>query len=380
MTIVPFFDYKLRIANAAGVHQAEIYGRGDADQAGVRGPFLDLAYTNVVNGAGLCTFTLPADHEAVEVLEDRGRVEVWRRNRYLDPPVPWYCDWRGLLRAEDWTYTDRENLQVKARGILGVLGWRELLWYAGTAARTAFTSTPAETIAKSLVQYNATVDATVVNGRLREGVISGFPIVLEADAGQGTVRDWYCAWDNLLKSLQGLAAVGGGDFDLVALDNGSWQFRWYEGQLGSDRTGEVHFSVAFGNMVEPHYWWNALGEKTVAVALGQNTKSSRAYQIVTSDDYSAANDIELVVPAPDVETAAGLQARGYTALEKVKRDEGFRFKVRQTPACLYGQHYFLGDRCGATHRDFDGPVKLKNVAIGLARDGTETVDVYAEAV
>jgi hypothetical protein len=194
---------------------------------------------------------------------------------------------------------------------------------------------------KTLVQYNAGASATTANGRIRDGVIEG--ITVAADGGFGNVISKGCAYENLLEALQKIAAIGGGDFDLVKTGAATWQFRWYTGQRGTDRTDSVLFALERGNMAAPEYTHDRVDERTVAIVAGQGEESDRAVEVRTGPDYAADNDIETFVEASDLTTTAGLQSRGDTELEESRARQQFEFAVLQTPGCFYGVHYGLGD-------------------------------------
>ena len=120
---------------------------------------------------------------------------------------------------------------------------------------------------KTLVSYNAGSSATAGNSRLRTGTISG--LTVEADGANGNTLDWFCAYDNLLESLQKLAAIAGGDFDLAQTAVGAWQFRWHTGQLGTDRTATAIFALERSNMANPQDQLLRTVEKTACIVGGK---------------------------------------------------------------------------------------------------------------
>lgn len=224
-----------------------------------------------------------------------------------------------------------------------MLGWRIVAWPAATANRSKFTSAKAETIMKTLVEYNAGASATTGNGRHRTGTITG--ISTAADAAGGNTLDWYCAHAILLETLQKLALVAGGDFDLVKTGAQAWEFEFYPGQLGTDRSGEVVFALDYDNMANPRFRTGRLGEKTVAIVGGQGEDSQRDITVRTGANYSSSNDIEVFVDAREIDkgNTAGLQAKGDQELEALRALDQFDFDVLQTAVGAYGRHYFLGD-------------------------------------
>jgi hypothetical protein len=121
-----------------------------------------------------------------------------------------------------------------------------------------------------------------------------------------------------------------------------WEFRWTDS--ATDRTGTVVFSIGFDNMASPVMRENRLHERTVAIVGGQGENELREVVIRTGPNYHADdNHRETFVDAPDVESTAGLNARGDQRLHELQATSGLTFNVRQTPVTKYGEHYFLGD-------------------------------------
>ncbi|MBU0492241.1 MAG: siphovirus ReqiPepy6 Gp37-like family protein [Chloroflexi bacterium] len=378
-------DYKLRLKSRTGSLLAEIACQGQDDGSGVYAPVLHLEYSKAVNEPGLAMFVLPANHTAIADLADKAQVEIWRRNAHppAGDPFDWYCDFYGLFRDFEYRYTDRELFTAYCPGQLSMLSWRHIMWHAGTSNRTKFTGDPAETIAKTLVTYNITSAATTAAGRRRSG--AGAPadaITVQADAAGGNTVDWYCSWANLLETLQKLAAVGGGDFDLVRTGDYAWEFRWYTGQLGTNRSATLTFSLELGNMGSPVYRLSRSSEASVAVVAGQGQESARDTVTRAGNNYSATHDIELFVDANDIPQGAtdALNTRGDQKLDEAQAREDFSFQVLQTPTVLYGRDYFLGDTARAVYRGFDGTVQIRGVTVTQAAGQNEKVDVVAEAV
>ena len=153
--------------------------------------------------------------------------------------------------------------------------------------------------------YNAAASATTGNGRKRDGAIAG--LTVQADITAGNTLDWRCHGKNLLETLQELALVGGGDFDLIPSSPTAYEFRWYAGQRGADRTATVTFAMPLGNMAEPAL--PTLDQRTVAAVLA-GEGGDRDY-VTRTGTNTAGNDNELYVDAKDIEKGqtAALQAR-----------------------------------------------------------------------
>lgn len=357
-------EYRLDIHTAAGVKVAEVTD------------FWSLGYQRRVNAPGLLTFGLAGNHRALADLEHNGQLIVYRRNPALG--LPWTPDFGGLFRGQRRRYSDHDVFEATCPGILTMLGWRIVAWPAGTLNRSLFENKRAETVLKTLVAYNTGADATAANGRIRDGVIPG--IGVEANGGGGNLVAVGCAYANLLETLQKVAAIGGGDFDLVKTGAAAWEFRWYAGQRGVDRSNNLLFALERGNMAEPEYRFDRTEERTVAVVGGQGEGADREVVVRTGPDYATGNDIEVFADARHTETAAGAESAGDARLEEMRARQEFDYRVIQTPGCAYGAHYGLGDLVRAQYGAVNVLQKIVGVSVSLDRDGAEKIDVEMATV
>lgn len=370
-------DYRLDFYDTAGAMQATLAGSAAADANGEKAGFTGLSYTKKVNHPGFLIFTLRGDHELLASLADKWQVEVWRKPE----GEVWARDFVGAYRQPEWSHSGKPNFIGYCPGLMSIIGWRHVLWYAGTADRSAFTTEKAETIMNTLVSYNACAAATVANGRLREGAITG--LTVEADGAAGNTVDWFCSYDNLLESIQKLAVIAGGDFDVVKTSSTAWQWRFYTGQLGTDRSASVSFSMERGNMTEVKYRISRLDERTVVAVGGQGEQSDREVVIVTGTNYNVTtNNIEAFLNATDVSSTAGLTDRGDGYLAKVEAREEFTFEGIQTPLTRYGVNYFLGDLVDAVNpiNNVSYTAKVNQVIVSFDNQNKEKINTLIETV
>lgn len=339
--------------------------------------FLSLEYTQVVNNAGLARLGLDGDHGSLQHLVASAPVEIWRKPSGGN----WALQFDTLLLDETWTWVETGPIVTFTMlGQLYRLATRIVNWASDTSNRSKFENVATETIMKTLVDYNAGPNATAVNGRKRDGTIS--TISIQADGANGKVTRHYCHGDNLLKTLQELALDGGGDFDLVKVGTNSWEFRWYTGQLGTDRTAEAGFSMGRGNMANPRYQIARSKQKTVAAVWGRGEDDNRDYVTVTGPDYSADVDIEVYVDARGVAAGdtAALTDKGEAAMEDKRAEERFTFDVLQIPSHKFGEHYFLGDLV-ETINPFNGDTANLQIAaakITVSQEGDEQIELELE--
>lgn len=334
--------------------------------------FKYLAYTRRVNNPGVIQFGIRGDHPMLGTIADKWQVEVWRKPDSED----WTRETTGLYRKLAWEYGEQSRAVITCNGLLSMLSWRIVAWYTSTDNRSSFTNEKAETIGNLLVKYNCTSDATTANGRLRDGEITGLSV--ETDGEEGESVYFYCAYSNVLEALKKLSMVGGGDFDLVKTSSTAWQYRWYTGQLGTDKSSSIYFALARGNMANPVYEDNRIEEVTVAVVGGQGELSSRMTAIRTGTNYNVStNNIETFVAATDVASSGGLNSRGDERLTQFEAVKSFKFDVLQTPSTMYGTHYTLGDLVTAVNPfdDTEYTQKVDAVTVSINEMGEESIHI-----
>lgn len=280
-------EYELRIVDTAGSTQAVITD------------YLSLAYSRRRNEPGMLSFFVKDDHPALSYLTHNSQVEVYRRNG--DISLSPYRDFVGVIRGLTWTTQEATSLRIDAPGIMHVLSWNIVGYTAGKANRNDFTSIVAETVLKNLVKYNVTASGTTADGRARaavdgSGKLSGlFTITLQTDAGGGntlTVSSEVLAWKNLLAALQDVTLIAGGDIDLIKTAATTFEFRFYAGQRGTDRSASLTFALDRGNMANPTFIDNRIEERTVVIVGGQDSGTARTLVTRTGTDYGASRMME----------------------------------------------------------------------------------------
>lgn len=334
--------------------------------------FLAMSYVKGVNEPGMCSFTLNADDTSINDFELDAQIEVWRRDSAN--AIDWYVDFYGLWRGEQRAANSDGTSTYTAYcpGQMSLLDRAVVAYYAQTSNRSVFAAVAAETIAKTLVTRNATSSGTTADGRMRTVTLTG--ISVEADAAAGEALDFNCAWRKLLPALQEIALIGGGDFDLVKTAARAWEFRWYDGQLGTDRSATVTFALQYGNMANPVLERNSVDEKTVAIAGGQGEETARVVAVATGANYHATeNAVETFVEAREMTSAAAVADKAARELEEVRRRDQLTFDVLQVPSTLYGLHYGLGDLVTGYYQGVTGTKKIQRVTVSLGSDGQEKI-------
>jgi len=359
-------QYKLRVLDADGDFLAEFTN------------MRSFSYAKVVNEPGLLTFDVDDGHPVVALLDGELDfiVEAWRRDK--EAGIAWYCDFRGLVRDELREANSDGNTMVRffCPGPLSLLR-RVIVAYRSTAtSRAKFTATAVETIMNTLVRYNATSAGTTGDGRIR--TVDLTQVAVETDGGFGTAIDYNAAMRPLLDVLQEITRMAPGDFDMVYLGGGQWEYRFYEQQLGTDRTASVTFALQWGNMANPVYARNRINERTVAIVGGAGDESARPYivRIPVYSNYDAAvNSVEFYADGRGATSTDQLQAIGDAAIYEVRADERLNFEVLQIESLRYGRDYFLGDRVRGYYQGINKTLKIHGVTVAMDGSGAESISI-----
>lgn len=358
-------EYLLVLKNRAGAAQA------------VFSDFLSLTYRKQVNAPGMLQFAISDQHPALDLTEQDGQIEVWRRDDANS--LANYCDFYGLIGQEERQQNDSglSTVTYSCPGQMDLLSRAIVAYPAGTNNRSVFSNIKAETVMKTLVARNATSSGTTGDGRVRNVDTWGGYISVEADGAGGNAVNVACAWANLLEALQDVARIGNLDFSLVKTGAQAWQFQT-DTTLGDDRSATVIFSPQRGNMRNPRLVRWRLNEKTVAVVGGRGQESERATVTRTGTNYVATyNSKEVFVQATQVSTTAGLNNAGDIRLDELESRDDITWDVIQVPSTLYGKHYFLGDLVTGYYAGITATKQIDAVTVTVqpSRDNVESINI-----
>lgn len=364
-------DYAIVIKTRAGVVKRLLTGQD--------GGFLWLSYTKRVNDIGLLMFDLPSGHAAIADLERDGQIDVYRWDDAAG--ITSYVDMESLFVDEERRADDNGISIYRATcpGTMDFLDRATVAWPADVANRTIFTAQKASTIMTNLVTYNAVAaSATTGNGRIRTTDLAN--ITCEADDNSGNVMTYACAQTPLMEALQDVARIGDRDFYLVRTGAQAWQFRT-DNYLGTDRSSTVTFALNYGNMASPVLKRNRLNEKTVVIVGGQGEESSRNFRTRTGTNYNSTyNSKEVFYAATQYDTSDGLDTAGDVRLYELEARDDLQWAVIQTPATLYGLHYFLGDLVTGYYEGVTATKQIVSVTVTYAPgdDRAETIEIVTE--
>ena len=115
----------------------------------------------------------------------------------------------------------------------------------------------------------------------------------------------------------------------------------------------VIFSPQFDNMAAASYEWATADTYNAAIIAGQGEGAERAVQAVyTQEGLSGAKLRETFVDARDLDTDAGLIARGQNKLKRCAEVNAFEGSAAQSMADRYGQKWRLGDIVTLRHDEW----------------------------
>ena len=330
-----------------------------------------FTFTQRVNsvGAYALRFSKRAD-ESVDAFTTRtllwaldSQVEFWIRDSEMG--IVWRKEFESLTRRLAWSLLVGGELvfEVSGRGYNDLLGRRVIASPSGSE-HARWAALPAETIMKDIVTYQVGASAGV--GRVTTG------LTVEADAAQGNTLTLQRAYKNVLETLKELSRIGGGDFAVAGTGAATFEFRYYQGQLGTDRTAEVIFALERGNMGEPTLTLARQDEVNAVLVGGQEQGENRQTVWRTDADLiddSPWNRSELFRDARDESAVAGLNARGDAELDAGKPRWTLTFRALQTPGCAYGRHYFLGDLVTAKFLFHEATKRVVAVTVTVNESG-----------
>lgn len=362
-------DYEVWIRDKIGTRRRVIPGRA----------FMRVEYVKQINNAGLLMFELPSNHPAIADLEYDGIIEVRRRD--LASGTDWYVDFGGLyVDYERWTDQDRvSRFRAYCPGYLDLLGGETVAWPANTTNKSYFAAQPAESVVKALVNHNAVaVNATTGNGRYYTTDVTGVSVQADGGGGNDITREF--AGQNLLAALQDVADIGGGDIDLIRGAGATWEFRWYQGQRGTDRTDTLVFALQYKNMELPRLAGNRLTERTRVVVLGQGAEGARSHRVRTGANYSMTGRNRTVFTTVSETDDDALDAAGDLRMDELRANTQLQFLARDTAARRYGRDFFLGDLGAAYYEGVAGTKQIVEIAVVVEPDAAqpEKIDVRIE--
>ena len=351
--------------------------------------FQSLSFFKIVNEVGGCTIDLQGKDDKIALFELDGQIEIWRRD--LTWSIDWYIEWEGFLRKFTHAVSGSAEAKFTAQAFTynHLLKRRIIAYTAGSAQSIKFAE--ADDVMKSIVRENLGSGATVLNGRILNGVMVGLSVA--ADTGEATVFAGQNSYKEVFEIISQIAKSNLVDFDIVGVGDGLFQFRTFYPTRGINLTTDglsvttglnssgnapVIFNPLLGNMDEPSYDEDRSEEKTVSIVAGQGTEADRNVLVAYSAAYtdSPFNQIEMMSDSRNSEGDDDLASDAALALSESQQKQTFEFKPIQTPTSAYGNQYNWGDYVTAQFGNLSGINKrIMRVTIGVDGSGQENIDL-----
>jgi len=359
-------EYVIEVYSSAGTRQATV-----TDYIGT------LSVGLVCNGVDVAKFTINATASYASYLVSGAIIEVYREDAYAG--IAMYRAFAGTVQAQTTSISDTTTIDVTALGMNFLASTRIVAYPAGVTNRTQFTAQPSETIMKTLWNYNVGSLATPANGRYLDGRITG--ATTSATTGAGASQSISVAGLNLLNALQNVQKNAGGDFAVIYTAPATWTFTWYTGQLGTDRSASVIFSVSNGTVGQMTLSSDNVNFASAAIVAGQGEGSAR---VVVTRPASLPTGLalkEIWVDARNQKTVAEYQNLGTATLAQIARDTStVDVSIIQSNALRYGRDYYLGDIVTVDTGTGTVTRKIDAVSMKYSREGKEVIDVGLIAV
>jgi hypothetical protein len=361
----------------APIYTIQLYTSAGAAVGNVTG-FISVDVSRVLNAFDLAQIVLTSDNYYFASFTYGAIVEVYRQDPALGIPVT--REFAGFVVDTVTEIAPITTRKIIAAGMEWLLQNRVIAWYAGVANRSTFSAQPAETVLKTLFNYNLGSLATTANGRFLSGVLTG--ATTAATTGAGNSITISVAGENLLSAMQKVQELAGGDFAVIYTAPATFTFTWYTGQRGTDRTASVQFSVEKGSIGRLRITEPRLKDGTTAIVAGAGTESAR--QIVTRPAVlpTGIDSREIWVDARNGQTTtAALQNIGTAELGAFTRGRvTYDADIVQIPSALYGVHYFIGDLVSVYTGTTTVSQKIYGVKLGIDSNGREIVRIELNAV
>lgn len=354
--------YSVYIYNSAGTLQA------------ISTDYLNIKISKVVNAPDISIVTFNSTSLNTAYIAYNSIISIYRQDAAKS--ISNAAEFTGIIRAIKTMQSEATTIEVTSIGMLGLLGTRIVAWYSGTTNRSTFTSQKAETALKNLFNYNIGSSATVANGRLLEGAISG--MTTSATAGTGNNVSMSCAYSNLLTAMQKIAEEGGGDFELTYTAPSTYTFIWHLGQLGTDRSTSIKLSIAFGTLYSTVEDVNRIDDFTSVIIGGSGEGDGRLIATRPATLPTGINSIETFIDARNVKkgTLAALQSKGTQELNiQAKQRVKYSAEVIQAGQYLYGRDYFIGDLVTLVVNGTEVVQKVQEVSLEFKSNGEESIQI-----
>ena len=342
---------------------------------GVIQAFTLLEYVRTENAVGSMVLTLPRGLMKYEDFKVGQIFEIWRdKNGTLE------LQNETAYFLQDWQFFANSNGEEYVR-----LYASDANWLLDTAIVAAFagsedaemTGIP-DDLMKDIVSKQLGNTASAWRQKV---TVQG-----KVGAGGASISKAF-AYRNVLDVVQELADLAneGGvylAFDVVRTAPGTFQFRTYAGQRGTNHSrtsGDPRLvGKQYGNLSEAAFGTYHADERNWICVAGQGEEDARVLVFRENLDRQGAskwNRREYFKDSRDVDVQAELEADGDAALNEFKPKQVLTGRLHDTYGMMYGVHYQFGDILTAQAFGYNVDCHVSSVSVNVDQDGGEQIDV-----
>lgn len=339
-------------------------------------------FTRVANGVAPFMLRLPASFDTTLLRRDR-MIQCWRGpkgSKRLSLFRAYFIRWWNFRRRG----TELE-IEVRGRDVNDLLRRRHVINYAGTAGsdKTGF----ADDTMKEIVDDQAVTDNSDPAAAFGSRTVPDFSI--QPDLGDGPTLTQAFAWRRASELLSDVArasrtATPEVFFEVVVSDVGppiTLQFRTRIDQPGMDRTADVVFDEARGNLIGPSYTFDALDEENYIYGGGQGTGEDRNIQQVWDAPRIAAsryNRCEGFAFGAFANSDNAVREAARERMENGQPRETFTGRPVDTEGTRFGRDWNWGDKVTARFLGREYQPTIRKLTIYLDQGGKEHIDTRLE--
>ena len=357
--------YTMTIYNASGVIQT------------IATDYMQLGISRQVNAIAGLTFTMASTSPNAQYLQYGYIVSVTRQDAAQG--ITASVEFAGMIRKIVRIVSTATIYQITAVSMMALLSDRVVAYRANVSNRSVFSAVPAETVLKTLFNYNCT--ALAVTGTKSQRIIDGNTtgMTTAATAGGGSTVSIACSMANLLETMQKVAIGNGGDFDMVWTAPATYTFTWYLGQRGTNRSSSVILSVATGTIAELQVITDRVQDFTNVILGGSGESLARNMYSRPASLNTGLSNRERFIDARN--QGAGTTAAYYntigdsTLAQQTQKRTIYNVKLTQNAALRYGRDYFFGDLVTINDNGTLVTQMVHGVDMKFDNNGSETVNV-----
>jgi hypothetical protein len=333
---------------------------------------LSVTSKRVVNDIDTIAIKVADTSSAISYLVYGAIIEYYRTD--VENGIATYRENVGIIRYIRAVQLADTTYDIIAFGFNVLLADRIVAYKSGLNNLSQFTAQPAETILKTLFNYNVGSNATTANGRYLDGRLTGAST--SATSGAGSSLSVSCSNQNLLLTMQKIQLNGGGDFAIIFTAPTTYTFTWYTNQLGTDRTATIFFSISNGSLGSLSVENNRANDITATIVGGQGEGSAR---IITTRPATLPTGLDLrerFIDARNENTTAQYQAVGDGALrDALINRQVITAQILQSANLRYARDYNFGDIVTIVTPVGNVPRKIQSVVIENKSTGEEVIQI-----